>query len=87
MIQFQFSSNDPECNTILLYGKNICFSFKCFISNKDMKLQNKEKRYIEANEPHSKLKQRGKIITMLQRLKTKLNSKVLKQFFNQSAQS
>jgi hypothetical protein len=43
-----------------------------------MKLKNKEKRYIEENEPHSKLKQRGKIITMLQRLKTKLNSKVLK---------
>jgi hypothetical protein len=67
--------------------KKYMLLFKCFISNKYMKFQNKEKRYIEANEPHSKLKQRGKIITMLQRLKTKLNSKVLKQFFNQSAQS
>jgi hypothetical protein len=82
MFQFQFSSNDPECNKILLYGKEICFSFKLFLSNKYMKLQKKEKRYTEANESHPELKQREKIITKLQRLKAKLNSKVLKQFFN-----
>jgi hypothetical protein len=87
MIQFQFSSNDPECNKILLYEKEICFSFKLFLSNKDMKLQKKEKRYTEANESHPELKQREKIITKLQRLKTKLNSKVLKQFFNKRVQS
>jgi hypothetical protein len=52
-----------------------------------MKLQKKEKRYTEANESHLELKQREKIIKKIQRLKTKLNPKVLKQFFNQRVKS
>jgi hypothetical protein len=82
MIQFQFSANDLECNKILLYEKEICFSFKLFLSNKDMKLQKKEKRYTEENESHPELKQREKFITKFQRLKAKPNSKVLKKIFN-----
>ena len=48
-----------------------------------MKLQKKEKRYTEENESHPELKQREKFITKLQRLKTKLNSKSLKQLFQE----
>jgi hypothetical protein len=87
MIQFQFSSNDLECNKIILDEKDTCFSFNFFLSNKDTKLKKKEKRYTEANESHPELEKREQIITKLQRLKTKLNSKVLKQLFNKRVQS